>query len=129
MIFQRPSIRWKGLENTWKVHADRAAGRGLAWLRKKEAGAVRKNGRMRGLEKKELKTERGSVFYWIEKNAAPGAKCIVFTHGPVSYTHLDVYKRQESFPSLCKKYTFYAAAGNKKTCAVNPLRDFLSMIG
>ena len=35
----------------------------------------------------------------------------------------------ESFPSLCKKYTFYAAAGNKKTCAVNPLRDFLSMIG
>ena len=33
------------------------------------------------MEKKEMKTGRGSVFYWIEKNAAPGAKCIVFTHG------------------------------------------------
>lgn len=60
------------MENTWKVYADRAAGRGLVWLRKKEAGAVRKNGRIRGLEKKELKTERGSVFYWIEKMRRPG---------------------------------------------------------
>ena len=40
----------------------------------KEAGAARKNGRIRGLEKKELKTERGSVFYWIEKKCGTRGK-------------------------------------------------------
>lgn len=93
------------MENTWKVYADRAAGRGLAWLRKKEAGAVRKNGRIRGLEKKELKTERGSVFYWIEKNAAPGAKCIVCTHG-LTANHSMFEKQVEYFRSTCTLITW-----------------------
>ena len=70
--FQRPSIRWSGLENTWKVYADRATGRGLAWLDRKKKPSSRKNGRKRGLEKKEMKTGRGSVFYRIEKMQRPG---------------------------------------------------------
>lgn len=33
------------------------------------------------MEKKEWKTERGSIYYWIERNGKPDAKCILFTHG------------------------------------------------
>ena len=56
---------------------------GAGWVGcgKMKPGPSGKMGGYGGLEKKELKTERGSVFYWIEKNAAPRAKCIVFTHG------------------------------------------------
>ncbi|MFR9233694.1 MAG: hypothetical protein ACLVLH_12110 [Eisenbergiella massiliensis] len=50
-----------------KVYADRATGRGLAWLRKKpsqpEMGET-------GIEKNE--NRGGSVFYWIEKMQRPG---------------------------------------------------------
>lgn len=57
------------------------------------------------MEKKELKTERGSVFYWIEKNAAPRAKCIVFTHG-LTANHSMFEKQVEYFRSACTLITW-----------------------
>ena len=57
------------------------------------------------MEKKEMKTGRGSVFYWIEKNAAPGAKCIVFTHG-LTANHSMFEKQVEYFRSACTLITW-----------------------
>ncbi len=45
---------------------------------------------------KELKTRRGTVYYWISRNKNPHTKCIVFTHG-VTADHSMFEKQVEYF--------------------------------
>ena len=73
------------------------------------------------MEKKEMKTGRGSVFYWIEKNAAPGAKCIVFTHG-LTANHSMFEKQVEYFRSACTLITWDVPLHGIS----RPYRDFSS---
>ena len=53
------------------------------------------------MEQKCVKSERGTTYYWINKNENKNARCIVFTHG-VTANHMMFEKQVEYFSS---KYT------------------------
>ena len=53
------------------------------------------------MEKRELRTARGTVYYWIEKNKNPDAKWILFTHG-LTANHT-MFEKQTAF--FRKEYT------------------------
>ncbi|GAA0182210.1 hypothetical protein SH2C18_46270 [Clostridium sediminicola] len=53
------------------------------------------------MEHKSVKSERGTTYYWINRNVDKNARCIVFTHG-LTANHMMFEKQVEYFS---KKYS------------------------